>query len=259
VRRDARETRGLTLVEVLVVIATLGVLAAMLCSALGSAAARGRRTICLANVRQINQDVSMYAADNHDLLFPLRARPDRFREVINDQEWTSYVPLIGRYVGWTEKSAPQDKLFACPADSFFLGADSRHQSYWASESHHSQSNMNYSSYLFNAANAVFQGPVRAKFPNLFPGVLGWRLNSIRAPTRTLLLGETPAWDAYSWHSPSQPRRAYVNNALDMLGFADGHGSYVKIYFDDLHYPPGLPRAVFAFDPPPGYEYQWSGN
>jgi hypothetical protein len=119
--------------------------------------------------------------------------------------------------------------------------------------------VNYSSYLFNAANAVFQGPVRDRFPTLFPGVLGSRLSSIRTPGRTLLLGEAPTWDAYSWHSPARPRQAFFNNALDMLGFADGHVSYVKTHYNPLHYPSKLPRAVFAFDPPAGYDYQWSGN
>jgi hypothetical protein len=166
------------------------------------------------------------------------------------------VALVGPYVGWKGDPSPQDRLFACPADTFHLDDYSNPQTGWVNQSLHSRSNVNYSSYFFNAANAVFQG---RKFPNLFPGVLGSRLSSVRNPARTLLLGEAATWDGYSWHSPAHRRKAFLNNALDMLGFADGHVSYVKIYFDNLHYPSGVPRSVFAFDPPDGYEYQWSGN
>ena len=34
------------------------------------------------------------------------------------QEWTAYVPLVGRYVGWNGIPSPLDKIFACPADTF---------------------------------------------------------------------------------------------------------------------------------------------
>ena len=261
-----RGTTAFTLVELLVVIAILGILAALLFPALSAATAQGRRATCLANVKQINQGVVMYAADNHDILFPFVKNPDnRNRGEPNNPnwglstfEWTAYVPLTGRYVGWKGDPSPQDEVFACPADTFHL-ADSNRMAYWANESLHSHSNVNYSSYFFNAGNAVFQGPVRVKFPDKFPGVLGSRLSSISTPARTLLLGEAPAWEAYSWHSPSRPRQCFLNNALDMLGFADGHVSYVKMYYDPLHYPSELPRAVFALDPPAGYDYQWSGN
>jgi hypothetical protein len=91
---------------------------------------------------------------------------------------------------------------------------------------------------------------------MLPGVLGSRLSSINNPARTVLLGEAPAWDGYSWHSPSRPRQFAFNNALDFLGFADGHVSYVKIYcgpWNTGH------RGSLAFDPPVGYDYEWSGN
>ena len=266
-RDDVHGTEGFTLVELLVVIAIMGILAALLFPALSAATARGRRAICLANVNQINRGVMIYAADNQDILFPFVKNPDdpNREEPHNPTwglsafEWTAYVPLTGRYLGWKGDPSPQEKVFACPADTFHLEVDSSRMGYWANKSLHSCSNVNYSSYFFNAGNAVVQGPVRVKFPTLFPGVLGSRLSSIRTPARTLLLGEAPTWEAYSWHSPSRPRQAFFNNALDMLGFADGHVSYVKIHYDRLHYPSELPRAVFAFDPPAGYDYQWSGN
>ncbi len=46
----------------------------------------------------------------------------------------------------------------------------------------------------------------------------------------------------------------VNDAKNMVGFADGHVSYVKIYWDA-----GLDSRSFNYDPPAGYEYKWTGN
>jgi hypothetical protein len=258
-KTDARGIEGFTLVELLVGIATLGILAALLFPLLNETGGKGRRAICVANVKQISQGVMMYAADNHDILFPCLKKPDSVQgEVIYFQEWTAYVPMVGPYVGWNGDPSPHDKVFACPADTFHSEADSNRMTYWANQSLHSGSNVNYSSYIFNAANVVFQGPARDKFPTMFPGVLGSRLSSISTPGRTVLLGEGSAWDAYSWHSPHRPRQFSFNNALDMLGFADGHVSYLKIYLGHADNP-CRPVGAFTFDPPAGYDYQWSAN
>jgi hypothetical protein len=40
----------------------------------------------------------------------------------------------------------------------------------------------------------------------------------------------------------------------MVGFADGHVNYIKIYYDTGY---NLPTAYY--DPPAGYDYKWSGD
>ncbi len=61
-----RNSRGFTLVELLVVIAVMGILAALLLSALATAKERGKRAVCVNNLRQIGLGMVIYADDNND-------------------------------------------------------------------------------------------------------------------------------------------------------------------------------------------------
>jgi len=58
--------RGFTLIEMLTVIAIIGVLAGLLLPALNSARERGRRIACLSNMKQIGVAILSYAGDHQN-------------------------------------------------------------------------------------------------------------------------------------------------------------------------------------------------
>lgn len=66
-----RHHRGFTFMELIVVIAIMAVLASLLLPALSQARERGRQTSCLANQRQIAQDITMVVQDNDEIYPPV--------------------------------------------------------------------------------------------------------------------------------------------------------------------------------------------
>jgi prepilin-type N-terminal cleavage/methylation domain-containing protein len=63
-RGDCSPRRAFTLIELLLVIAIIAILAALLMPALAAAQARGKRIVCLGNLKQTAASFQMYTADN---------------------------------------------------------------------------------------------------------------------------------------------------------------------------------------------------
>ena len=251
-----RKRTGFTLVELLVVLAIIAMLAALLLAAIGSANGKARRMVCLNNLRQINLGVRLYSDDAHDKT----PNPGAV-----SHPYDAYKELMKSYLGLRGKSSERDRVFACPADAFYFD-------YWLNydypkplqgfvpESVCSRSRSDYSSYLFNAGNLMSDRHGR----NIGrPGIAGLALSSIKHPGRTVLVAEVPALIPFSWHQPKRPLyiisskqcpNAIFNHAMNMASFVDGHGSYLKMYWNAA-----LGPSVVAgdYDPPEDFDYQWS--
>jgi len=247
-RTEFKTIRGFTLIELLVVIAIIAILSALLLPVFSAAKNRGRQTVCLNNLRQINLGIRMYSDDSNDTSPSLKLQPTNFI-------LTGYKTLIQSYVGLKGAPSPQDKLFACPSDTFYYGFGPRlGQVSFEPKSHHDQRWAYYSSYTFNG-NQFTNLPAPYHGASV-SGISGRKLSSIRHPAKTVLIAEQPAFIPYSWHQPkrpiSNPKSCFFNNAMNMVSFVDGHVSYIRIYWDTKSF-------SMIYDPPAEYDYQWSGD
>ena len=229
----AKSKSAFTLIELLVVIAIIAILAALVLPTISVAKDRAKRTTCLNNLHQINLGVRMYCDDSDD-----RTPATQYTGGMTNIPWIAYKELMKNYVGLHGASSPQDKIFSCPADMFYY--DWVHG--YVPRSHHDQSLFDYSSYTFNGMN-LSSTPTNLTSvggkPLTLPGIGGRTFSSIKHPSRTVLVAESPAFFPYSWHEPKpyepggvQPRGIPLfNDTKNMVSFVDGHVAYINIYFD----------------------------
>ena len=255
--QQSSNRKGFSLIELLAVIGVIAILAALLLAVLSSAKARVRRTVCLGNLRQINLGVRIYADDANDTAPGLpKGQP----------VWFRYRELLQTYLGLSGPPSPNDKVFACPADTFYYGWNKATGMKYFPQGHFEQARYFYTSYEFNGGNQVTNITRTVFGVEALPGISGRKLSSIKHPDRTVLVAEASAFPPYSWHQPKLPVIApegfalpVFNNAPNVVSFVDGHASYLNIYWNSATNANGYYSLACIYDPPAGYDYQWSGD
>jgi hypothetical protein len=81
------------------------------------------------------------------------------------------------------------------------------------------------------------------------------MEAIAHPSRTVLIAEIPAFAPYSWHFPKKPlseKNSKFNDSRNVVSFVDGHAALIKMYYNGQ-------KLAWDYNPPAGYEYQWTGD
>ncbi len=104
-RKGARDQRGFTLVELLVVVLILGVLAAVVVFSVGGISTRGKNASCLTEVREVRTAIEAYKAQSATNVYP-----PTFATL-----WTPPTQLLESPITATSPSAAAGYVYGGPA------------------------------------------------------------------------------------------------------------------------------------------------
>ena len=229
-RRGRPPESGFSLADLCVVLAVVMLLAAVAVPVVLRVRNKSRQAQCTANLQQVSRACLLYADDNKGLLPMIEPSPA-------PGAWWFYKEQVKGYINLKGPSSPDEKVFACPSDRGYGEMAEPAVPFRRSKKH------NYTSYVFNNVN----------LPGV-PSIAGRAAASIREPALTLLIMEWTAHAPLSWHRSrtGEANTPFYNDALNVVGFVDGHVNFIPIYYDGMN-------AAYTRDPVPGYDYKYSGD
>jgi len=200
--------RGFTLVELLVVVAVIGLLAAMLLPVLGRARGAAHRTSCASNLRQIGIAFSTYA-NGYDEFYPCAQDPistSPFYWLWMGRGWRGLVaPFLGQ-----EVDARNPSVLFCKADR-------------EAEAKFESTSYAYSMCFYHSPRQIeAMTETRCTYSSPQPSI-GQRAGDVGDPPQKILAGEwtsnhAPVDDDQGWWCWAGARN---------FVFADGHTAFVE--------------------------------
>jgi len=216
-----------TLLEIVIVVAILGLLAALLFPVFARIREAGRRTTCTSNLKQIDVALSQYAQDYK--FYPVLSASGTYGN--------GGKSLPGVYCGaWPDKMLPyikSESIFVCPSD-----LSQRYRSGCPADDTSNPTNpiTFRGSYSFNLPNgqASFDVSTRA-FTSSFDRVRGASPLRYTRPSSTILIsdGVNGNWADFISPGYTQPPMQDVAT-LQNYGVPDRHSGGVNVAFADGH-------------------------
>jgi len=223
-RSPSVRQHAFTLMELLIVIASIAILAAMLLPVVSSARERGRRTVCLSNVRQIGIAIQIYAQDNEGRIpygpkAPPFTNPNNFYPSTGAP--TSLLSLqsgapVGLGLMLPYQLAVQPGVLFCPSTDQALDTDAelaKVGTYQAQGSYYYRHGGN--TELYDAAGATNR-PSRIRLDDLGLNRNDQPIRALAIDTQFLCPSDLAAFNV-------KPRTHHQQKSATIL-FVDGHAS-----------------------------------